>query len=436
MKTMTGVILSGALMVLLGGCESTEEIVKVTQGGEETTQVVEGGGSDTAAEQNLSQAPDTNRTTRNDPPMATTPGGEETAVPDEGDAGQTDQATADTTPPVITLRGKKRMTIRQGERYVDPGIVVTDNRDGRITVTVKGEVDTSRPGTYTLVYRARDKAGNTAYAKRYVTVKEKKSEDTNDNDPDTGTDHDNGDNSGENDTGTGDTEKQHVVTVLVMYDQRALKHHGDKQKLTTRIHHLFALANQAYKESNIPAKIEAVDIAYFKTSKTNQDALVALRDSQDVRKKREQHRADMVLLYQANDDGSGQCGISYVPHRITKPSDIKDIMFAQVHINCPDTTTPHELGHNMGLRHSHKQNGDTGVKPYNYGLGHGVDKQFGTIMTYNYLFHVNTLTNKFSSPEYNCAPGYACGIAVGEPGEADAARVLKMTIPIVEKVYE
>ncbi len=358
--------------------------------------------------------------------------------PNEIDTDTNEPIEVDSTKPVITLNGNRRITIKQGEDFVDPGAIATDDRDGEVAVTVSGEVDTSTPGRYVLTYTAVDSAGNKATKKRIVTVEaieEDTPQDTTNEEPtevpDTATDTP--DENSDNDT---DVEASHTIKVLVMYDQLALNYYGTQEKLTTRINHLFALANQAYQESHVPAKIEAVAIKYFSTTQTDQDALVALHDSRTVQQTRDEYRADTVLLYQANDSGRGQCGISYVPHSITSADEIRDIMFAQVNINCPDTTTPHELGHNMGLRHSHQQNGDTGVKPYNYGLGHGVDGKFGTIMTYDYLFHVDKLTNKFSSPDYECVPGYPCGIPVGEPGEADAARVLKMTMPIVEKVYE
>ena len=511
MKPTVGLVISGAVLMLLNGCESADDAKAINDlinqaDGNYTVQIKNNGNQGTVTKENPStnDSPDTQQKT---PPTTTTqpddqqenqqpinnnepadrpeknPGSDQnnpTDIPQYGgdinfteenpsgiDQGDKEDPTyqngngtqkeepveADTTKPRIKLKGSRRITIKQGDEFVDPGATATDDRDGEVAVTVSGEVDTSTPGRYVLTYTAVDSAGNKATKKRIVTVEaveEEAPQDTTDEEPkdtpdttdvpettdqpDTTTETpDENENDNDNDA---QTEASHTVRVLVMYDQLALDYYGSKERLTTRVNHLFALANQAYKESHIPAKVEAVGIQYFNTSKTDQDALVALHDSRTVQRTRDEYRADTVLLYQANDSGRGQCGISYVPHSITSADEIRDIMFAQVNINCPDTTTPHELGHNMGLRHSHKQNGDTGVKPYNYGLGHGVDRKFGTIMTYDYLFHVDKLTNKFSSPDYECVPGYPCGIPVGEPGEADAARVLKMTMPIVEKVYE
>ncbi len=76
----------------------------------------------------------------------------------------------DTTPPVITLRGEKEMTITQGDSFRDPGASAYDNVDGKVNVMINGTVDTNRAGTYKLTYIAKDSAGNTAEATRIVKV--------------------------------------------------------------------------------------------------------------------------------------------------------------------------------------------------------------------------------------------------------------------------
>ena len=78
----------------------------------------------------------------------------------------------DTTPPVITLSGSASMSINQGTAYAEPGYTANDNKDGNITskVVVTGSVNTNTPGTYTLTYTVADAAGNSATARRIVTV--------------------------------------------------------------------------------------------------------------------------------------------------------------------------------------------------------------------------------------------------------------------------
>ncbi len=76
----------------------------------------------------------------------------------------------DTTPPVITLNGDSNITLYVGDKYKELGATATDNKDGNITVEIKGSVDTSKEGVYTINYSAKDKAGNIAKATRVVTV--------------------------------------------------------------------------------------------------------------------------------------------------------------------------------------------------------------------------------------------------------------------------
>ena len=78
---------------------------------------------------------------------------------------------ADTTPPEIHLLGSNPMTLAVGERFTDPGAIVTDNVDANRTIKGSGSVDTTEAGTYTLIYTAKDAAGNEAKAvERTVTV--------------------------------------------------------------------------------------------------------------------------------------------------------------------------------------------------------------------------------------------------------------------------
>ena len=79
-------------------------------------------------------------------------------------------AVADTTPPVITLNGAATVTIIVGDSFTDPGATASDNVDGSVAVTTTGSVDTNTVGSYTLVYSAKDGAGNTASANRTVHV--------------------------------------------------------------------------------------------------------------------------------------------------------------------------------------------------------------------------------------------------------------------------
>ena len=80
----------------------------------------------------------------------------------------------DHTPPVITLKGKNKVTVSKGEEFKDEGISkIIDDVDGSIDVSstiVKGSVNTNKVGTYTITYTAKDRLDNSTTVKRTVEV--------------------------------------------------------------------------------------------------------------------------------------------------------------------------------------------------------------------------------------------------------------------------
>ncbi len=110
----------------------------------------------------------------------------------------------------------------------------------------------------------------------------------------------------------------------------------------------------------------------------------------------------------------GSCGVAWLG-----PS--ANYAFSVVGPGCGPNTLAHELGHNMGLAHSRAQ-GDTGGTRYRYGLGHGVDGKFATLMAYPSAYHASRVP-KYSNPTLQCS-GLPCGVPVGQPEEAYAALAL------------
>ncbi|WP_339372406.1 immunoglobulin-like domain-containing protein [Paenibacillus elgii] len=70
----------------------------------------------------------------------------------------------DTQPPVLTLLGNNPLIVGVGGSFNDPGAKAQDGYDGDVSssITAKGSVDTSRPGSYTLEYHATDRSLNDA----------------------------------------------------------------------------------------------------------------------------------------------------------------------------------------------------------------------------------------------------------------------------------
>ncbi len=74
--------------------------------------------------------------------------------------------------PTITLNGSGKIHLTVGDEYKEEGFIALDNCDGDLSnyVTVTGEVDTTKSGTYKLTYTVKDNLGNEASIEREVVV--------------------------------------------------------------------------------------------------------------------------------------------------------------------------------------------------------------------------------------------------------------------------
>jgi len=223
---------------------------------------------------------------------------------------------------------------------------------------------------------------------------------------------------------------QTTIDVLVLYDADVNNLYSD---VSSRVNQLFSVTNNIYKDSKLDVRINMKNILFYDAQTS--PALDEIANDTAVQTLREQNNADIVLLYQENkENGFGLCGIAYKASLYDEAFQFKNAMFANVYINCPSDTTAHEIGHNMGLSHSHLQDGNA-VTPFNYGLGHGIDGKFATVMAYAFEFNTDNQVDKFSSPDYECVPGFPCGIAVGQSGEAHATKVIEVTAPKIAELY-
>jgi len=76
----------------------------------------------------------------------------------------------DVTAPIITLNGDANITIIQGTNYEELNATATDDRDGNVSVSISGNVDTATLGTYIMTYTATDTAGNSASIERTINI--------------------------------------------------------------------------------------------------------------------------------------------------------------------------------------------------------------------------------------------------------------------------
>lgn len=140
---------------------------------------------------------------------------------------------------------------------------------------------------------------------------------------------------------------------------------------------------------------------------------------------RDARAADMTVLFRpyAND---GYCGFAWVGGQNTmgnfsNPREA-DFAYSVVSLNCSDYVLLHELGHNMGLVHSRRENPAGGSYPY--GAGYGVNGIFTTVMATPNAFNAPQLP-VLSSVSRTCS-GYPCGVIYTDAvNGSDAARALE-----------
>eukprot|EP00916_Digyalum_oweni_P012258 GHVL01020308.1.p1 GENE.GHVL01020308.1~~GHVL01020308.1.p1 ORF type:complete len:701 (-),score=116.68 GHVL01020308.1:253-2355(-) len=172
-----------------------------------------------------------------------------------------------------------------------------------------------------------------------------------------------------------------VVDVLVVYTQKAAQLSGSEAALQLTIINAQDWTNTAYKNSNIPHRMNVIAIQkinYVESTDMNSD-LTYLRSDSTVNNLREQYGADLVAIIR--DNSAGFCGLGFV---LTQNSGRPDLAVSTSALQCLPSTFAHETAHNMGSAHDRDSaTYSPSFRSYSFGYRHCVSSGWRTVMAYS-----------------------------------------------------
>jgi hypothetical protein len=231
-----------------------------------------------------------------------------------------------------------------------------------------------------------------------------------------------------------------TVDVMVVYSDVTRAAAGGTAAIESEIDLGVAVANSAYANSGVTQRVRlvhteeivyALDTPSLQIQNALNDVTNGTNGLGTVAGLRNLYGADLVSFWVEGDQGAAACGIAWLMTTVSA-SFAPNAYSVLIRPNCAvaNQSFPHEMGHNMGLRHDVFM--DPSTTPYAYSHGY-VDPQhrFRTIMAYANACQTTPAThcprlNNFSSPLANFN-GSVMGTAAG----ADAARSLNNTLPTV-----
>lgn len=226
-----------------------------------------------------------------------------------------------------------------------------------------------------------------------------------------------------------------IIDVMALYTPDAEAVYGIHT--ATRINQLISVANQIYHDSGIGITLRPVyhgRVDYPAAQADMHTMLEQLTYGEhpafaDVAALRQQYGADLTVVFRPLAAQASMCGLANLGGYRTN-GDLTafaagDFAYSLAAIDCPvSSVLAHEFGHNMGLTHSHREDGGGGT--FSFATGHGVDHNFATVMANPKAFSASQRIPLFSSPALDC-DGLPCGIDYrDERFGADAVRTLNL----------
>ncbi|MCB9432821.1 MAG: hypothetical protein H6668_12650 [Ardenticatenaceae bacterium] len=179
-----------------------------------------------------------------------------------------------------------------------------------------------------------------------------------------------------------------VIDLMVVYTAAMRAANGGTAAVEAQIDLAVAEANIAYNNSGVGQAVHlvhAAEVTYTESGSSSTD-LTRLQGTSDghmddVHTWRNTYHADFVLLV----TNGGGCGLGYLQSSAPDPS-FQSAAFSQANAGCltGNYTLPHEVGHNMGLRHDWYVDASVTPAAHAHGFAY-VAGSWRTVMAYNNL---------------------------------------------------